>query len=136
MSEQKNNSTAAAAEMFCVFGGFAKSSSRRNPSHEMLLWIFADLEQADAAARGLAADPEMLLKHGCPVSVKFWYSSQFKSPAALDDEEQTQWDAEVFAMLGGLLRLAYVVRCVGGHPVQLMESYGVDAWDGSVGGES
>ncbi len=116
---------AAAAEMFCVFGGFAKSDRRRNPSHEMLLWVFTDLEQADAAARGFAADPEMLLKHGCPTAVKFWYSGDFKSPTVLDDGEQTQWDAETFAMLAELLRMAYVVRCVNGQPAELVERYDV-----------
>lgn len=128
MNESLNDAAAAAAapEVFCVFGGFARKHRHRKSRFELLLWIFTDLEQADAAARGLAADPEMLLKHGCPVSVKFWYSSQFSPPVGVDDDEQKQWDAETFALLAELLRFAYVVRCVGGHPAEMMESYRVD----------
>lgn len=131
----QNDSSAAAAEMFCVFGGFARQRRHRKSRFELLLWIFSDVEQADAAARGLAADPEMLLKHGCPIAVRWWYMSEFKPMTQLDEQAARQWEHEAFRDIAETLRLAYVVRCVNGQPAELVERYNVEDWDGEVGGE-
>ena len=126
---------AAAAEVFCVFGGFARKVRNKRSSYELLLWIFSDLEQADAAARGLVADPEMLLKHGCPTAVRWWYQNEFKPLTQLDEAGQKQWDDDAFSDIAEMLREVFVVRCVGGQPAELVERYSVDEWDGEVGGE-
>ena len=126
---------AAAAEMFCVFGGFARRTRNKRSSYELLLWVFSDLEQADAAARGLVADPEMVLKHGCPVAVRFWYENEFAPLTRLDEAEQQQWENQAFSDIAEMLREVFVVRCVGGQPAELVERYSVDEWDGEVGGE-
>lgn len=126
---------AAAAEMFCVFGGFARGTRNKRSSYELLLWVFNDLEQADAAARGLVADPEMILKHGCPTAVRFWYLHEFKPLTQLDEAEQKRWLDEAFGDIAKMLRESYVVRCVGGQPAELVERYNVEDWDGEVGGD-
>lgn len=135
MSGENDSAAAAAAEMFCVFGGFARQRRHRKSRFELLLWIFTDLEQADAAARGVASDPEMLLKHGCPTAVRFWYENDFKSPVPLTDGQQQQWENQAFADIAEMLREVFLVRCVGGQPAELVERYNVEDWDGEVGGE-
>ena len=124
------------SEMFCVFGGFARMRRHRKSKFELLLWIFTDVEQADAAARGLVADPEMILKHGCPIAIRWWYQSEFQAQVPLTDEHQRLWDNQAFAQIAEALREVYVVRCVTGQPAELVERYDVEGWDGEVGGEA
>ena len=96
-------------ESFALFGQFFL----HDVSSDLLLAVFDSEEAADEAARGLVADPLMLLKHGFPRVCQFWFKPrELNSPP-------TDLDWETWA--DGLMSL-HIVRMVGRDSMRVVHS--------------
>ena len=99
----------AEKESFALFGHFFL----HDVNSDLLLAVFDSEEAADEAARGLVADPVMLLKHAFPMVCQFWFKPPQVSP------EPTDLDWETWA--AGLMSL-HIVRMVGRDSMRTVHS--------------
>lgn len=96
-------------ESFALFGQFAMFEVQS----DLLLAVFDSEEAADEAARGIVADPVMLLKHAFPGVCQFWFKPREVNP------EPTESDWEAWAE--GLMSL-HIVRMVGRDSMRVVHS--------------
>ena len=99
----------AEKESFALFGHFIETGI----DIELLLAVFDNEEVADEAARGLVADPEMLLKYAFPEPMRFWWRppEHYPEPAA--------WEWEHWAKA---IKSVFLVRMVGRDPMRVVHS--------------